>query len=74
MSGDDYLPVGASAVAKLPTHHAFAMLVKVEGPTDGALIKGEDAENRTVTVAFLKNRGDNPDEHLHARYGQPRAA
>lgn len=56
------IPTGSAANVRLSADQRFATLLRAEGPSLPALIKGVDSANGTVTVATRVGRGENPEE------------
>lgn len=59
------VPVGAMVTVKLSADQKAVTLLRAEGPSLGAMLKGVDAAKGTVTVATRVARGDDPEEKTY---------
>jgi hypothetical protein len=56
------VPIGGVAMVKLSVDQNFAMLLRVEGPTEAGMLKSVNADKGTITIAIPKGRGEDPEE------------
>jgi|GEM_PF-2071825 len=56
------IPTGALVRVRMSGDQKQAVYVSAEGPQTGGLVKGVDAEKRTITVAMFVTRGQAPEE------------
>jgi hypothetical protein len=56
------VPTGAMVMARLTMDRASIVQLRAEGPMIGGLLTAVDADKGTVTVAFPRGRGEDPEE------------
>jgi hypothetical protein len=56
------IPAGSQVVVRLSGDHKEGVYVSAAGPQTGGMLKGIDAEKRTVTVAMFVSRENPPEE------------